>query len=312
MTAGPEISGTRRILVTGASGQVGYELVRALAPLGHVIAPTSAEMNLADPVGIRAMIRDIAPSVIVNAAAYTNVDRAEGDRECCFAINAQAPGVLAEEAERLGAALVHYSTDYVFDGTKGAPYDENDVPCPINVYGASKLAGEHAIASVDGGYVILRTSWVYGARGTNFLRTIRRLARERRELRVVGDQVGAPTWSRAIAGVTSSLLAKLLGGGRAAERVAPARGIYHLTARGATSWDEFARSIIKGDPQREEIVCDRVVPCTTSEYGAPAPRPLYSVLDNRKLQATFGLLLPDWATQLGLVLQDLSVAPAPP
>lgn len=303
------ISGTRRILVTGASGQVGYELVRTLAPLGHVVAPTSAEMNLADAAGIRAMVRDIAPSVIVNAAAYTNVDRAESDRECCFAINARAPGVLAEEAERLGAALVHYSTDYVFDGAKRTPYDETDVPCPINVYGASKLAGEQAIASVGGSYVILRTSWVYGARGTNFLRSIRRLARERRELRVVSDQVGAPTWSRAVAGTTAVVLGKLLlDGERAADGVGRAGGIYHMTAAGSTSWYGFAQAIIEDLRKRGNIACEALLPVTTPEYGAPAARPMFSVLKNAKLRSRFGCALPDWHLLLGLTLQDAASA----
>lgn len=301
--------GVGTILVTGASGQVGYELVRALAPLGHVVAPTSAEMNLADADGIRAMVRAVAPTVIVNAAAYTNVDRAEVDRECCFAINARAPGILAEEAQRVGAALVHYSTDYVFDGTKRIAYTEDDVPCPANVYGASKLAGEQAIRSVGGGYLILRTSWVYGARGSNFLRTIRRLARERSEIKVVSDQVGAPTWSRAIARTTASLLGKLLGRGEtAAESVMLASGVYHLTADGSTSWYDFARVIVDDQRQRGEIPCERIIPVTTSEYGAPAPRPLFSVLNNSKLRSRFDCAMPDWRALLKLVLQDVASA----
>lgn len=299
--------GVGNILVTGGSGQVGYELVRALAPLGHIVAPTSTEMNLADADGIRAMVRNIAPAVIVNAAAYTSVDRAEVDQECCFAINAHAPGIFAEEAQRLGAALVHYSTDYVFDGTKRTPYTEDDAPCPANVYGASKLAGEQAIASVGGGYVILRTSWVYGARGTNFLRTIRRLARERHELTVVSDQVGSPTWSRAIAGTTALVLGKLLGGSETtAENVARASGVYHLTADGSTSWYDFARAIVADERERGEVACERIVPVTTAEYGAAAPRPLFSVLDNTKLRSRFDCAMPDWRTLLGLVLQDVA------
>lgn len=299
--------GVGTILVTGASGQVGYELVRALTPLGHVIAPTSADLNLADADQVRAKLRDIAPAVIVNAAAYTNVDRAEIDRECCFAINGRAPGIIAEEAQRLGAALVHYSTDYVFDGTKRTPYTEDDTPCPANVYGASKLAGEQAIASVGGGYLILRTSWVYGARGVNFLRTMRRLALERRELRVVSDQVGSPTWSRAIAETTALVLGKLLRNGeRAADGVAQARGTYNLTAAGSASWYDFAHAIIEDARAQGAVVCDTLVPVTTREYGAPAPRPMFSVLDNKKLRTAFGLSIPDWAAQLQLVLGDLA------
>ncbi|MGI8548492.1 MAG: dTDP-4-dehydrorhamnose reductase, partial [Gemmatimonadaceae bacterium] len=271
------------ILVTGASGQIGYELVRALAPLGYVIAPASAELNLADADGLRDAVRDIAPSVIVNAAAYTNVDRAEVDRECCFAINARAPGTLAEEAQRLGAAMVHYSTDYVFDGTKRTPYTEDDAPCPANVYGASKLVGEQAVARVGGGYLIFRTSWIYGARGTNFLRTIRRLARERRELKVVDDQVGSPTWSRAVAEATAVALGKLLRSGDVpAESVARASGVYHVTASGSTTWYDFARAIVDAERKNGEIACERIVPLTTAEDGAPATRPLFSALDNAK------------------------------
>lgn len=299
--------GVGTILVTGASGQVGYELVRSLAPLGNVVAPTSATMNLADADGMRAVVREIAPALIVNAAAYTAVDRAEVDREYCFAINARAPGILAEEALRLGAALVHFSTDYVFDGTKRTPYTEVDAPCPINVYGASKLAGEEAIASVGGGFLILRTSWVYGARGTNFLCTIRQLAQTRRELKVVSDQVGSPTWSRAIAGTTAVVLGKLLRGDRtAAESVIAASGVYHLTAEGSTSWHEFARAIVDAEHERSKVACKRMMPVTTSEYGAPAPRPLFSVLDNSKLRSRFDCALPDWRTLLKLVLQDVA------
>lgn len=299
--------GLGTILVTGASGQVGYELVRALAPLGNVVAPSSRDLDLTDPAGFRAVVRAIAPGVIVNAAAYTNVDRAEKDRDRCFAINAEGPRVLAEEAQRLGAALVHYSTDYVFDGTKGTPYTEDDAPCPVNVYGESKLAGEQAIASVGGGYLIIRTSWVYGARGTNFLCTIRRLARARRELSVVSDQIGAPTWSRAIAGTTALLLGKVVtAGGKPAEALARTSGVYNVTAGGSTSWFGFANAIVGGERENAQVICERVVPVTTAEYGALAPRPLCSVLDNSKLRVRFGCEVPDWRAMLGLVLQDIS------
>lgn len=299
--------GLGTILVTGASGQVGYELVRALAPLGNIVAPSSRELDLSDPAGVRAVVRAIAPDVIVNAAAYTNVDRAETDRDRCFAINAEGPRVLAEEARRLGAVLVHYSTDYVFDGTKRTPYTENDAPCPVNVYGESKLAGEQAIAAVGGGYLVLRTSWVYGARGTNFLLTIRRLARERRELKVVSDQIGAPTWSRAIADTTALLLGKLLASDEIpGEATARTSGIYNMTASGSTSWYDFANAIIEDDPEKERMICERVVPVTTAEYGAQAARPLFSILDNTKLRSRFGYALPSWPALLVLVLQDLA------
>lgn len=294
------------ILITGASGQVGYELVRALAPLGDVVAPPSQELDLADVGRIRDIVRVLAPAVIVNAAAYTAVDKAEVDRERCFAINAHAPLVLAEEARRLSGALVHYSTDYVFGGAKLTPYVEDDPPAPQNVYGASKLAGERAIASVGGGYLVLRTGWVYGARGNNFLRTIRRLAREREEIRVVCDQIGAPTWSRAIAETTALLLSRLVPGQHSAEEaVADFSGTYHVTAAGRTTWCDFARAILERDPYGHELTCKRIIPIATSEYPTPAARPAYSLLENSKLYRDFGVALPDWRLLLNLVLQDV-------
>jgi dTDP-4-dehydrorhamnose reductase len=284
------------IVVTGATGQIGYEAVRELAPLGTVVGLTRADLDLANPSAIRQTIRTLRPRVIVNAAAYTAVDRAESQRELCAAINADAPAVLAEEARRLGALLVHYSTDYVFDGSKRSPYVEEDLPAPLSVYGATKLAGEQAIQAAGGSYLILRTSWVYGARGTNFLRTMLRLARERTELRVVNDQVGAPTWSRSIAAATAQLLLDVGTDGAAA--------VYHLTAAGSTTWHGFAEAILEGDPQREEQLCRAIIPISTAEFGAPARRPLYSVLDCTAIREGFGLALPDWRQQLGLVLAE--------
>jgi dTDP-4-dehydrorhamnose reductase len=286
-----------RIVVTGATGQIGYEAVRELAPLGNVVGLTRADLDLANPAAIRETIRTLRPRIIVNAAAYTAVDRAEAERELCGAVNADAAAVLAEEARRLGALLVHYSTDYVFDGSKRSPYTEKDPPAPLSAYGATKLAGEQAIQAVGGSYVILRTSWVYGARGTNFLRTMLRLARERSELRVVNDQVGAPTWSRSIAAATARLLLEVGNDGAA--------DVYHMTALGSTTWYDFARHILEGDPQREEQVCRTIIPISTAEFGAPARRPLYSVLDCAAIRDGFGLTLPDWRQQLGLVLDEL-------
>jgi dTDP-4-dehydrorhamnose reductase len=291
------------IVVTGATGQIGYEAVRALAPLGSVVALTRADLDLTNPAAIRETVRRLCPRVIVNAAAYTAVDRAESDRELCGAINADAPGVLAEEARRLGALLVHYSTDYVFDGSKLAPYTETDPPAPLSVYGATKLAGERAIQSAGGAHVILRTSWVYGARGTNFLRTILRLARERAELRVVNDQVGAPTWSRSIASMTADIVRYELGRGE--DFGTGLSGLYHLAAAGATTWYEFARCILERDPRREEQVCRAVIPISTAEYPTAARRPLYSVLDCTAFADRFRLSLQDWREQLPLVLADL-------
>jgi dTDP-4-dehydrorhamnose reductase len=294
------------IVVTGATGQIGYEAVRELAPLGKIVGLTRAELDLANPAAIRETIRTLRPRVIVNAAGYTAVDRAESERALCAAINADAPAVLADEARRLGALLVHYSTDYVFDGSKGAPYTESDLPAPLNVYGTTKLAGEQAIQAAGGAYVILRTSWVYGARGTNFLRTMLRLARERTELRVVNDQVGAPTWSRSIASMTADIVDYELRRGR--EFGAGLSGLYHLAAAGSTTWYEFACCILEGDPRREEQVCRVVIPVSTAEYQTAARRPAYSVLDCTAFGDWFRVSLMDWRAHLNSVLSELRSA----
>jgi dTDP-4-dehydrorhamnose reductase len=291
------------ILVTGATGQIGYEAVRELTPLGNVVALTRADLDLTYPAAIRDTVRTLRPRVIVNAAAYTAVDRAESDRELCATINAEAPAVLAEEARRLGALLVHYSTDYVFDGSKRSPYAETDPPAPLGVYGATKLAGEQAIQVCGGAYLILRTSWVYGARGTNFLRTMLRLARERTELRVVNDQVGAPTWSRSIATMTATIVGNELSRGE--EFAIGLSGLYHVTAAGSTTWYEFARCILEGDPRREEQICRAITPISSEEFRAPAQRPKYSVLDCTAFGDRFGRALPGWRDQLASVLAEL-------
>lgn len=289
------------ILVTGASGQVGWEAVRELAPLGRIVAPGRGELDLRDPSLARAYVKALRPQVIVNAAAYTAVDRAESERDLSMIVNAESPGVLAQVAREVGALLVHYSTDYVFAGTKGAPYVETDATGPLSVYGATKLSGERNIVEHGGSYLILRTSWVYGARGANFLRTMLRLAHAREELRVVSDQYGAPTWSRSIAAATALLVRSML----LSDDPESFSGVYHLTSAGATSWFEFAEAILLGDPQRGAQRCRRVVPIATAEYPTAAQRPAYSVLDNGKLQASFGLALPNWKDQLSLVLADL-------
>lgn len=292
-------------LVIGGSGQVGHELVRELAVLGRVVAPSSAELDLAEPARIREVVRRVRPSVVVNAGAYTAVDRAEREVERCRAINAVAPGVLAEEAAVLGAGVVHYSTDYVFDGSATRAYTETDAPNPLSVYGATKLEGERAVEAVGGAHLILRTSWVYGARGANFLRTMLRLARERSELRVVADQVGAPTWSRLIATATAHVLRAALADGASGASFGSRCGTYHLTSGGRATWHEFATAIVQGDPRRAEQRCERVVPIATAEYPTPARRPASSLLDTAKLTSTFGLVLPDWREQLPLVLDEL-------
>jgi len=280
-----------RILLTGKNGQVGWELHQTLTPLGEVVALDRQQLDLADPDQIRKRVREIKPDLIVNAAAYTAVDRAEAEPGLAMAVNGIAPGILAEEAKRIGAAIVHYSTDYVFDGTKATPYTEEDAPNPLNVYGRTKLAGEQAIRDVGVPHLILRTSWVYGMRGKNFLLTILRLAREREELKIVDDQTGAPTWSRAVAEATARILS-------AGPLSLAAAGIYHLTAAGSTTWHGFARAILTLDPDQSEQVCKHVRPIPTAEYPTPAARPAFSVLSNAKLKAFFGLTLPDWEQSL--------------
>ena len=295
-----------RILLTGKNGQVGFELQQRLARLGRVTAPDRAELDLADPDSIRRTLREIKPKLIVNAAAYTAVDQAESEPDSAFAINGLAAGILAEEAKHLGAVLIHYSTDYVFDGSKAGPYTEDDPPRPLSAYGRSKFAGERAIQAVDGPHLILRASWIYGARGKNFLLTILRLAKERDELSIVDDQVGAPTWSRAIALATGSML-QHLGYGHAAFRDACAekRGIYHLTASGQTSWHGFAAAILANAASAEfagsTFALARVPALkaiTTEQYPTPAQRPRNSVLSNAKVQHVFGLAMPGWESSL--------------
>ena len=307
-----------RILVTGKDGQVGFELLRSLAGQGQVIAVGREQMDLSKPDSIRRTVHEIGPDQIVNAAAYTAVDQAESEPELALAVNGIAPGILAEEAKRLGAALIHYSTDYVFDGTRfdgnlfdgnkaaAAPYTEDDEPRPLNVYGRTKLAGERAIQAVDAPHLILRSSWIYGMHGKNFLLTMLRLARERDELSIVDDQVGAPTWSRALAEATSDILRRL-GYGQPGFRDACAeqRGIYNLSAAGQTSWHGFAAAILANaasqQPGQSACALERVPvlkPIPTEQYPLPARRPRYSVLANAKLERTFGVVMPDWKTGL--------------
>lgn len=286
-----------RILLTGGTGQIGWEIQRALAPLGQVLAPSSRELNLTDSTRLRDTVRQLRPRLIVNAAAYTAVDAAETDVDAAHALNAVAPGVLAEEAARLGAPIVHYSTDYVFDGRKATPYREDDAPNPLNVYGRTKLAGEIAVAAAGEQHLIFRTSWVYGLRGKNFLLTIRRLAAEREELRIVDDQWGAPTWCRAIAGATAEVLSRLLREDRF-ELSDAQSGLYHLTARGETTWCRFARAIIATDPTLSARRAVTVHAISTAEYPTPAMRPARSVLSSERLMRQFGTSVEGWDGQL--------------
>jgi dTDP-4-dehydrorhamnose reductase len=274
------------ILLTGAAGQLGFELARLLPAHGEVQALDRAALNLADADAVAATLRLIRPQIIVNAAGYTAVDRAESEPALADAINARAPAVLAEEAKRLDALLIHYSTDYVFDGNSKEPYREEDHANPLNVYGRSKLAGERAIAAAGGAHLILRTSWIYGWHGQNFLLTMRRLAATRDELRVVADQFGVPNWSRVLAEATASLVR------RGAPALAAKSGIYHLSGRGRASWFDFARAIFDGADR------PRVVPITTAEYPTPARRPASAVLATGKFEDAFGIALPDWREML--------------
>jgi len=297
------------ILLTGADGQVGWELRRTLAPLGRVAAVRRADADLADEGALRALVREVRPAAIVNAAAYTAVDRAEEERALAHAVNATAPGVLAEEAARLGVPVMHYSTDYVFDGEKRAPYVEDDAVAPQGAYGESKLAGERAVAKANPAHLVLRASWVYAARGRNFLRTMLRLAHEREELRVVADQHGAPTPARLVADVTAAALARLAAGDGfdVSREVA---GTYHVAARGATTWHAFAEAIVALDPRRAAQRCRAVVPIATADFPTPARRPAYSVLDPSRLERTFALRMPGWREQLTLVMAELPAAPS--
>lgn len=289
----------KRILLTGSNGQVGRALQRVLGPLGEIMALDRTTLDLADAGTIRRVVHDYRPSIIVNAAAYTAVDRAESEPELAMAINGLAPGVLAEEACRLDAVLVHYSTDYVFDGSKSGAYIESDAPNPLNVYGNTKLAGERAIQAACQAHYILRTSWVYAAEGANFLNTILRLSRERPELRIVNDQTGAPTWARAIAEMTAQLLAAGL-----KNPANPHFGLYHMTASGAVTWFGFAQAILVEAERTLGIKVPRLVPITTPEYPLPAPRPANSRLDTGLLAKTFGIEPAPWREMLVRCMEE--------
>lgn len=291
----------KKILVTGKNGQVGWELQRTLAPLGQVIALDAEDMDLSDADAIRRKVREIAPHIIVNPAAHTAVDKAEAEPDLAMAINGTASGVLAEEAKKLDALLIHYSTDYVFDGTKASPYVESDSPNPQSVYGKTKLAGEQAIQAVGGKHLILRTSWVYGVHGGNFVKTILRLAKERSELRIVADQYGAPTWARLLAESTAQIMGKYS---------EDKSGVYHLTSSGRTNWHEFAEEIVRLARQYDDALKDKpltIHPIATNEYPVPAKRPANSSLSTEKIRKTFSVELPQWEKDLAECVRQLYV-----
>ena len=285
-----------KILLIGGDGQVGWELRRTLAPLGTVHAPLRSDLDLESADSINRVVRETRPQLIVNAAAYTAVDRAETDVDTATRVNGNAVGILAEVAKRGGTVVVHYSTDYVFGGKKAGPYTETDEPDPINVYGQTKLLGEKRIREVNVPHLIFRTSWVYGARGRNFFLTIRKLARERPVLKVVNDQTGCPTWCRLIAEATAQVVAKsATAKGLDLDWFQENGGLYNLAAQSSTTWYEFARAILGGDEGQARV---KAIP--SAEYPTPASRPRNSALDSSKIQRHLGIALPDWQAGLDL------------
>ena len=298
-----------RILLTGATGQVGGELLQTLKPLGEVIAPARGEMDLANAASVRETIRTVRPRWIVNPAAYTAVDKAESEPELAYAINAEAVRVLGQEAQAIGAGVIHFSTDYVFDGSGSAPYRETDATRPVSVYGESKLAGETALADSGAGSLIFRTSWVYGARGKNFLLTILKLARERETLRVVADQYGAPTWSRDLARMTAEVIGQCEAkarNGEIAGVLADTRGVYHAAGTGETTWYGFAAEAVRLQQEREpDARFAEIEAITTAEYPTPAKRPANSRMNCGRLMERFGWKMMDWRDSLREVLAEL-------
>jgi dTDP-4-dehydrorhamnose reductase len=296
-----------RILLFGNKGQLGWELQRSLARLGEVVALGSRELDLAQADAVREAVRRQRPRLIVNAAAYTAVDRAESEPERALAVNGTAPAVMAEQAAALGAAIVHFSTDYVFDGAKGLPYSEGDAPHPLNAYGRSKLAGERAVEEVGGGYLVLRTSWVYSLRRESFVTKVLEWARSRRVLRIVDDQIGSPTWCRRLAEQTTAALANGMADPRAfLERRA---GVYHLAGKGAVSRFDWAREILRVDPYPEEQLVEELLPARSEEFPAPAQRPRYSALDCTRAEGVLGVPLVDWREDLSLAIRERAGAP---
>ena len=290
-----------RIVLFGKNGQVGWELQRILPALGWVIALDYQELDLADLKALQTRLDELRPELIVNASAYTAVDRAESERDLAMKINGEAPGIMAEAARKSGAMLVHYSTDYVFDGEKGSPYNETDVPNPLNVYGESKLAGEKAVQQAGETYLILRTSWVYSTRlQSGFVNKVLAWARQNEVLRIVEDQVSCPTWARMLAEVSGLLIAR--GGNHLGEYFKPKSGIYHVAGSGSASRFDWARAILEHDPDREEQRVNRLEPALSAEFPTPAARPVYSVLNCAHFESTFYLRIPTWMESLQLAL----------
>lgn len=293
-----------KILLTGKNGQLGFELQRALAPLGNVIAVGHADCELLDSDALRALLRRVEPAIIVNAAAYTDVDKAETEEAAAFAVNAHVPAILGEEAARVGSLVVHYSTDYVFDGLKEGAYTETDQASPLSTYGRSKWDGECALAAAHRAHLLLRTSWILGAHGRNFAKTILRLAAERPQLAVVADQVGAPTPAQLLADVTAQLLRQYQREGASTFPY----GTYHVAASGETSWYDYARFVIElasAAGKRLQAAPDDIAPLASDQYQTPAKRPMNSRLDTGHFRQTFGLTLPPWQAGVHHVLQQI-------
>jgi dTDP-4-dehydrorhamnose reductase len=294
-----------KLLLFGANGQVGWELQRALAPLGHLLTLTRAQVDLTNSEAIRKTIQETKPNYIINAAAYTAVDKAERESDLAYAINAEAVGIMAEAAKEIGSWLIHYSTDYVFDGDKQSYYCEADPVAPLSVYGKTKLAGEEKIKSVGGQYLIFRTTWVYATRGHNFAKTMLRLAKERDQLRIISDQRGVPTSAELIADVTALCITRLQLDAGLGQK---ATGIYHLTAAGETNWHEYACFVLNLAQQQGQALrvnINEVIPIPTSEYPTPAQRPLNSCLNTQKLQNTFNIYLPDWRVHVTRMMYEI-------
>jgi dTDP-4-dehydrorhamnose reductase len=301
-------SSRAKILLTGAMGQVGWELSRTLPAIGEVVALDRSGLDLTRTDELRRVLRETRPDVVVNAAAYTAVDKAESEPELARLVNAVAPRVLAEELQSTGGVLVHYSTDYVFDGTQQTPYTEDDEPAPLSTYGASKLEGERAIQAVGGAHLILRTSWVYGSRGKNFLLTMLNLFKEREEVKIVDDQIGAPTWCRWLAESTAQVLSQCIEGGKPSAHLTGARnGIYHMSAGGKTSWFGFASAIRDLRPAKPGLRRPELIPIPSAAYPLPAKRPANSVLSNEKLRAAFGVLQPPWDSLLRRCMAEITL-----
>jgi len=291
-----------KILLLGNTGQLGYELNRTLLSLGNLVAIDFPHVDMSDPDNIRSMVREHQPNLIINATAYTNVDKAESETELAKAINVTGPGILAEEVKKIRGALIHYSTDYVFDGTKGDAYIESDKPTPLSIYGETKEAGEQAVQSVGGAYLIFRTSWVYSMRRPCFVTKVLEWARKHETLRIVDDQISTPTWARELAETTTHVIAH--GKDQFVEYVAENSGLYHLSGNGSCSRFEWAQSILALDPEKETQVIKELLPASSSDFDTAAQRPLRSTLSCEKFESTFSLRLPYWQDVLQLAMQS--------